>query len=232
MNPAGSDPGARFARLRRFALVSRHPSALLLLAQLAGLLLFPLIEDTPRGNAAFGVFGLLVAVLAIRMVRHASGQAWTSLGIALPAIALNLLATVGGQTAMLPWAAALEALFYFHAAGSLMAYMLADQRATTDELFACGATFTLLAWGFTHAFVAYQALSPGAFSGAIDPGSPRKWSELLFLSFALLSSTGIGDVIPVTPPARAIASLEMFVGVMYLTLVVSRLVGLTLRKPG
>ena len=51
----------------------------------------------------------------------------------------------------------------------------------------------------------------------------------MYLSFALLSSTGIGDVIPLTPHARALASVEMFVGVMYLAAVVSRLIGLTLQ---
>lgn len=50
----------------------------------------------------------------------------------------------------------------------------------------------------------------------------------MYLSFALLSSTGIGDVIPLTAPARAVAAIEMFVGVMYLAAVVSRLIGLTL----
>ncbi|WP_457326388.1 ion channel, partial [Roseateles sp. P5_E11] len=57
-------------------------------------------------------------------------------------------------------------------------------------------------------------------------------SELMFLSFALLSSTGIGDVIPVRPLARAATSLEMFVGVGYLAAVVSRLIGLTLLRRG
>ena len=46
----------------------------------------------------------------------------------------------------------------------------------------------------------------------------------------LYASTGIGDVIPVRPVARGLASLEMFVGVMYLAAVVSRLIGLTLLK--
>lgn len=230
MTQAQAESGAQFARLRRLARLYRHPSALLLIVQLAGLFLLPLIEGTPRGNAAFGMFGVLVAVLAVRMVRRTAGHAWISLGLAIPAIALSLMATVGDSAAALPWAASLEALFYFHAAGSLIAYMLADLRATTDEIFACAATFMLLAWAFMHVFIAYQAVTPGTFTGAIDPGAPRKWTELLFLSFALLSSTGIGDVIPMTPSARTIASLEMFVGVMYLTLVVSRLVGLTLRK--
>jgi hypothetical protein len=55
--------------------------------------------------------------------------------------------------------------------------------------------------------------------------------ELLFLSFTTLSSTGIGDVVPVRPFARGLVMLEQVAGVAYVAMVVSRLVGLTvLRK--
>ena len=50
--------------------------------------------------------------------------------------------------------------------------------------------------------------------------------ELLFLSFTTLSSTGLGDVLPVRPFARALVMLEMVVGVGYIAMVVSRLVTL------
>jgi hypothetical protein len=171
---------------------------------------------------------VLVLCLAIAMVHRTSGRAWISAAIAVPAVVLNALYATQGMSALLPWSAALEAVFYFYAAWCLISYMLADRSATTDELFAAGATFTLLAWGFTYVFVACQALQPGAFAMASDPGQPRGWTELMFLSFVLLSSTGIGDVVPVTGQARALASLEIFVGIMYLALVVSRLIGLTL----
>ncbi len=58
------------------------------------------------------------------------------------------------------------------------------------------------------------------------------WLRLLYLSFATLSSTGIGDVIPIRGLARALVSLEMFAGVMFLALVVTRLVALMGRRPG
>lgn len=70
------------------------------------------------------------------------------------------------------------------------------------------------------------------FGAAVNPEALRSWTELMYLSFALLSSTGIGDVIPLSPIARAAAAIEMFVGVMYLAAVVSRLIGLTLRQQG
>jgi hypothetical protein len=52
--------------------------------------------------------------------------------------------------------------------------------------------------------------------------------ELLFLSFTVLSGVGLGDILPVTPGGRALVMLEEFAGVMYIALVVSRLIGLTI----
>ncbi len=217
------------------SLTRRHPSAILLVVQLAGLVLYPFLESTRGGPIALGAFGIIVLIITTRMVRRTPGLTWISACIALPAIVLLAVqALVDGTEWLLPWSAGLEAVFYFYAAGSLIAYMMKDWHATTDELFAAGATFTLLVWGFTYSFVVLQALQPGSFMAAINPEQPRSWTELMFLSFALLSSTGIGDVIPIKPPARALASVEMFTGVMYLAAVVSRLIGLTLlrREPG
>ena len=220
---------AKFARLRWLIRLYRHPSALLLFVQLAGLLLYPFIETTTTGSAVFGAFGVFVLVVTVGMVHRTSGRrARVSLGIAILVVALNVVQIVTDNAALLPWWAGLEALFYFYAAGTLIAYMLADRRATPDEILCAAATFTLLAWAFTYVFLMCQALQPGCFAAAVNSASPRTWSELVYLSFALLSSTGIGDVIPLTPQARSLASLEMFVGLMYLTLVVSRLIGLTL----
>jgi hypothetical protein len=223
-------PAARFARLRWVIRLYRHPSALLLFVQLTGLLLYPFIESTNAGSTAFHVFSVFVLAVTVSMVHRTSGHGGTSLAIAGAVVAVNVVQTMWYSVALEPWSNAFEALFYFYAAGSLIAYMLADRRATTDEIFCAGATFTLLAWGFTYVFLACQAVQPGCFAAAVNSASPRTWSELVYLSFALLSSTGIGDVIPLTPHARALASLEMFVGLMYLTLVVSRLIGLTLLR--
>ncbi len=225
-----SETAARIARLRLFAQIMRHPSAILLLVQIIALLAYPFFEGTQAGTAVFNVFGVLVLLLALRMINRTAGRLRLlfALALAVSAVTASLAATVGGYAALLPWAAALESLFYFHAASCLVAYMLADRRATRDELFAAGATFTLLAWAFAHLFALCQALQPGCLAAAVDPHAPRGWTELLFFSFVLLSSTGIGDIIPLTPLARAIASFEIFIGVMYLALVVSRLIGLTL----
>jgi hypothetical protein len=208
----------------------RHPSAILLMVQLAGMLLYPFIENTHAGLVAFNAFGIVVLGFTVRMVRRTPGLTWFSASLAVPIIVLLVLQSVFEMRHLLPWSSALEALFYFYAAFSLISYMMEDFLATTDELFAAGATFTLLAWGFTHVFILIQSLAPGTFAAAVNAGDPRTWSELNYLSFALLSSTGIGDVIPLTPHARALASIEMFVGLIYLAGVVARLIGLTMQS--
>jgi hypothetical protein len=104
--------------------------------------------------------------------------------------------------------------------------MLADHVITRDELFAVGATFTLVAWGFAYAYTVNQAIEPGSFTAAVNPDADRTWIELLFLSFTTLSSTGIGDVVPIKPFARSLVMVEQIAGVAYIAMVVSRLVGL------
>lgn len=207
----------------------RHPSMLLLLAQLLMVLLYPFAEDLRTAHILLGVFGVVILLLALRLVRFTSGQIWLAAPLALTAVIFNGVYIGLDLEVLLPWQAGMEAAFYFYAVWCLIRYMLADQRATTDELYAASATFTLLVWAFTYVYVLCQALQPGAFAGAADD-LPRSWTELMFLSFALMSSTGIGEVVPATSQARAIADLEMFTGVMYVAFVVSRLIGLVVTQ--
>jgi hypothetical protein len=51
--------------------------------------------------------------------------------------------------------------------------------------------------------------------------------DLLFLSFTTLSGVGLGDIIPALPMARAVVMIEEFTGVVYLALVVSRLISMS-----
>ena len=204
----------------------RQPSAILLGAQLGALLVYPFMEGTDVGRALFSVFGIAILWLVVLAVR--TSAAWTGAGLVLglPATVLLLIQAVTGDDALLPYSSALEAILYLYAASALIAYMLADHVITRDELFAVGATFTLVAWAFAYAYTVCQAVEPGSFTAAIEPAADRTWMELLFLSFTTLSSTGLSDVVPVEPFARTLVMLEQVAGIAYVAMVVSRLVGL------
>lgn len=211
------------------SLISRataHPSALLLAAQLFSLLLYPLVDDTHSGRVLLGAVALVVVPLAVWVVRRSAASNWIAWALAAPAIAMVVASIVLDRPGWVVWAAMLEAALYFYAAGSLIGYMLQDHQVSSDELFASGATFTLLAWGFAYAYWVCQAWYPGSFTGAVEPERARTWIELLFMSFTILSGVGIGDVIPLRPQARVLVMLQQFAGVGYIAIVVSRLIAL------
>ncbi len=206
-----------------------EPSAILLAVQLGGVLLYPFMEGA-GGRALFGLFGIVVLVLVVLAVRASPALTWVSLMLGVPATILLLMQAVSDADALLPYSSALEAGVYFYAAYALIRYMLADHEITRDELYAVGATFTLVAWGFAHVFVVWQAIEPGSFIAAVDPSGERTWMELLFLSFTTLSSTGLSDVVPIEPFARALVMIEQVAGLAYIAIVVSRLVTLTIPR--
>ena len=207
-------------------LVRKHPSGLLLAAQMLTVVLDPLIEQTKAGRAGFVVFGNVVLALALWVVFRSPLLNWIGLVLAVPAMAISLAALVGGYTGILGIGHLLEAAVYFYAAIGLIVYMLSDTDVTMDELLGIGATFTLLAWAFTYAYSACQHFVPGSFGVGPNSLEPRSWFELLFLSFSVLSSVGLSDITPVAPMARSLVMLEMFCGVMYIAIVVSRLIGM------
>ena len=132
--------------------------------------------------------------------------------------------------AILLWSSGLHAVFYFYTSFALIAYMFQDRFVTVDELWATGATFTVLAWAFAYAFAVIQLIWPGSFTIANDATAPTAWFELLFLSFTNLTSVGLSDIIPVGGQARSVVMIEQVAGLMYIALVVSRIVGLTIAR--
>ncbi len=207
----------------------RQPSAWLLAAQLAALLLYPFMESNQAGRALTSAFGILLLGLVLLAVRTSPSLTWVGVLLAAPATVLLIIQAATSSDDLLAYSSAFEAVLYFYAAAALIRYILADFDITVDELFAVGATFTLVAWGFAYTYVVVQAIWPESFTAATAPADPRTWMELLFLSFTSLTSTGLSDVTPIRPFARSVVMIEQLAGLAYVAMLVSRVVGLTVR---
>lgn len=219
---------AEMCSMNRRSLARRHPSAFLLVAQLMSLLLYAVLDGSSGGPTVLGAIGVVLLTFVVWIIRRSPMARWITWLLAVPAIGLSLLSVLIVNPTLLLWSSLLEAVLYLYAAAGLITYMMEDYRVTTDELFAAGATFTLLAWGFAYACLACQIWMPGSFAGDPSSSRPQTFLELLSLSFNNLSATGLGDIVPVTPPARVLVMLEQFAGVAYIAVVVSRLVGMTI----
>ena len=204
---------------------------MLLAVQLIGVLLYPFMDESPIGRAALSTFALVVLFLAVRAVRATPALTWIAVLLGLPIIVLTILEVADPLNAqVILWSSVLHAVFYFYTTVALLRYLFVDRFVTTDELWATGATFTVVAWAFAYTFMAVQVIWPGSFTAAIAPDAPRTWFEMLFLSFTNLTSVGLSDITPVLPHARSWVMIEQVAGLMYVALVISRIVGLTITR--
>jgi hypothetical protein len=210
--------------------VLAHPSAILLGAQLVAVLAYPFFDQTAWGRAVIGVVQLGVVLAALAAVRRTPALTWVAALLGGPAMVLTVIEALQPHTdAVVLVSAAFHAPFYFYVSYAMLRYLFHDDRVTRDELFATGAAFTVVAWGFAYLFAAAQVVWPGSFVGADGIGD-RPWFDLLFLSFTTLTSVGLSDVLPVQAHARSLAMVEMVAGVFYVALVVARLVSLAVTR--
>jgi hypothetical protein len=210
----------------RWDTVKRHPSAVLLAAQFVVILVYPFLDGSVGGRAVIGVVQLAVVLAAVAAVRLTPALTRVAVLLGAPAIVLTVLeAWQPGNDGFVIASAAFHVPFYFYISYAMLRYLFHDDRVTRDELYATGAAFTVVAWGFAYVYAACQAIWPTSFLGADGVGD-RSWFELLYLSFTSLTSVGLSDVVPVEGHARSFVMIEMVAGVFYVALVVARLVSL------
>ena len=211
--------------------VVRHPCADLLLIQLLGILVYPFLGDQPLGRALFSTLALVVLVLAVMAVRMTPAMNWVSAILGLPVVVLTIWEAISpGAESVVLWSSVFHAAFYFYTGYALLRYMFADHVVTTDELYATGATFTVVAWGFAYVYLAVDIVAPGSFSVVGDPLEAKAWFEMLFLSVTTMTSTGLSDIFPIRPHARSAVMIEQIGGMLYLALVVARMIALTVTR--
>ena len=102
-------------------------------------------------------------------------------------------------------------------------------RISTDKI--CGAICVYLLIGFAWAFGygIIELINPGSFSGLAEIDANNhvgRIMQLRYFSFATMTTLGFGDILPRSPVARTLATLEAVIGQIYLTVLIARLVGL------
>ncbi len=211
------------------ATLRKQPSAFLLAVQILVILLLPFLTGTGSpvwGRAVVSLLSLSAVITAVFTVRSTPALTWLSATLALPATVFELWSVFDDRSTILILAHSALSIFYFYTAYALISYMFEDYWVTKDELFAVGAAFTVLVFAFAYLFLAIQEIWPASFTSFDGPGQ-RSFLELIYFSGANLTSVGLSDVGPIKPQARAIVTVEQLGGVLYVAMVISRLVALT-----
>ena len=105
-------------------------------------------------------------------------------------------------------------------------FLAIAQTITRDVLYAAVALYLLLGALFVPIYGLLDVLIPGSFRDGTFPDAPVQWQQIIYFSYTTLTSSGYGDILPVSWWARSLANLEMIAGVLFITIIMSRLVAL------
>ena len=113
----------------------------------------------------------------------------------------------------------------------LLRFIFTARIVTRDVLFAAVAAYLLLGGVFVPVYGLLETLIPGSFADDAAPEAPVYWQQFVYYSYATLTTLGYGDITPQGMWARSLASLQAVLGVMYVTVVMARLVGMYAKEP-
>ena len=109
---------------------------------------------------------------------------------------------------------------------ALLEFIFTIRVVSLDVLYAAVTVYLLLGNTFAALYGAMEVVQPDSFIISKAPETAVAWAQFMYFSFATLTTLGFGDIVPLTTWAESLVVFEAVVGVLYLTIMMSRLVGL------
>ncbi|CAN5198102.1 hypothetical protein BH10PSE6_BH10PSE6_38680 [soil metagenome] len=212
--------------LRRIAYVRRNRCSVLLGGLIVFILLHPLLAESAIG-ASFLALGTLGILLLGLWARHARRRLLVLAGILALLTFHGIAADRMGEVHWLrPVTLVATAAFMGAITAALLRYVLDWHPITTDKVFGAVAAYVLIAFTFACLFGLLEQVVPGSFHASV-PHAPHHdrfdWAAMMYFSVTVLTSTGFGEITPVTAMARALIVVEQVLGVMYVAFLIARL---------
>ncbi|PTT87816.1 voltage-gated potassium channel [Pseudomonas sp. HMWF031] len=208
-------------------LIGQGPCTYLLLLLLGLILLFPFLEEGIFARTLLGIVSSIVLLVGAFAARQTRRGVILKLGLALLGVGLLWAALWTESIKILDLAGIAYTVSLTVSFSSVIRYVLRRGPITADKLHGALAGYIMLAfvWSFVYALV--EISSAGSFGpGRLDFMQPGTFFKLIYFSFTTLTTTGYGDVLPLTNHARSLVMVEEFSGVFYVGVVIARLAGL------
>ena len=116
------------------------------------------------------------------------------------------------------------ALLYFLTTAHLLRYVFQPEIMTQDKLFGAAAAYLMIGvlWAYLYAIIGF--FYPESYMVVGQPGR-LVYADALYLSITVLTSTGFGDVTPLTRQARGVCMIEQISGALFVAILIARLAG-------
>src|SRR6201996_3602223 len=199
----------------------------LFLVLLGNLLLYPYAGDGGLRYQWFRAMGFGLTALSVYAV---SFRRWTlviALLLAVPAAMNRIIVPRHDASVMTLIAMMLTFAFDVFVIVTIFRRIFRFERVTSSTIFGALCIYLLIGFSFTNLYMFVAKLQPWSFY--LVPGvnihQTVEFSDLIYYSFGSMTSLGSSGIIPVSPVVRSLSIVEAILGLLYLAVLVSRLVG-------
>lgn len=202
-------------------------AALLFFLVLYGFFIYPLAGTDGKTEPLAALSFSIVIVLGVLATTRNKGARLGMVVLAGLAFTSHWLHYFLQQHAVHIIAASAAALFFLVLSWLIIARVFRSGGINIYRIYGAIAVYLLLGILWGEFYILIYLLEPGAFyfDPATQYGEPPI-SELIYFSFTTLTTLGLGDIVPVHPVARSMATLEALVGQLYPAVLLARLVTL------
>jgi hypothetical protein len=174
---------------------------------LSAVLLLGLFALTRHKIIRLVLGGIILIVISVRSVRYFFGAHW-----------------------LLGWDILLSLVAVIAFVSFTMRYAYKEGPVTSQRIQAAVAAYLLLTSAFALGYILISFLIPGAFKFPDNPpkiDDPRFGYIFHYFSISTITTLGYGDIVPVHPFSRTLATIEALVGQLYPAILLARLVSLS-----
>jgi voltage-gated potassium channel Kch len=152
-------------------------------------------------------------------------------GIILIAISIRSARFVLGAHWLLGWDSLLALVAVIAFVSFTMRYAYKEGPVTSQRIQAAVAAYLLITMAFALGYILISFRIPGAFRFPDKPpkiGDPRFGYIFHYFSIMTITTLGYGDIVPLHPFSRTLATIEALVGQLYPAILLARLVSLSI----
>jgi len=182
------------------------------------------VPATDHGRLALTGVNTFVLIATVAAVGRTKFSLVAAVLLAFPAVWFQYLGLWYDSDSDLAGSWMFSAALLFVAIAYLLRYVFRPRLMTQDKLFGAAAAYLMIGvfWAYLYAIIGY--FYPTSYMVVGQPGR-LVYADALYLSVTVLTSTGFGDITPLTRAARGICMIEQITGALFVAILIARLAG-------
>ena len=182
------------------------------------------VPPDDHGRLSVNGINMFLLIATVAAVGRTKTSFVLALSLAVPAVWFQYAGLWHDSDRELAWSWGFSAALYSITTAYLVRYVFQPRIMTQDKLFGAAAAYLLIGvlWAYLYAVVGF--LYPQSYMVVGHPGR-LVYADALYLSVTVLTSTGFGDVTPLTRQARGLCMIEQITGALFVAILIARLAG-------